>query len=146
MVQYGEHGITLGTGELARALGVRRETVRRWIGSGRLPAVRRSGPGPYRVRLADAAACARGCGVDPAFVLALAGDFLDRPRPQESTPHLPGSPAKLEVLAARLERGEQLHHPDDRPRPAGERPPRRPNRCNGVRDLSLAALIRLVCA
>lgn len=33
--------------------------------------------------------------------------------PKESTPHLPGTPEKIRVMASRAERRETLFHPDD---------------------------------
>jgi hypothetical protein len=35
------------------------------------------------------------------------------PYPDEPTPHMPGSPEKIEVMAERYRRRQELFHPDD---------------------------------
>lgn len=45
--------------------------------------------------------------------LAAPGEYRQPPLPVAPTMALPGSDAKIEVMRARLERGEHLHHPDD---------------------------------
>jgi hypothetical protein len=37
----------------------------------------------------------------------------ERPAPANPTHHPPGTPGKLDVMVARAEAGEHIHHPDD---------------------------------
>jgi hypothetical protein len=49
-----------------------------------------------------------------ALLAMFPDEFVERPLPAEPTDEMPGSPAKIELFAARRAAGILLHHPGDR--------------------------------